>query len=250
MRRYTLTGHQDLNTKPRASRIRPEITRLPEITPWRMFARKFFRTLTKLLVSILYKPTISGEENFPRQGPALFVINHLGDADGVVAIALAPRPLEFLAKSELYDYPILGWLMRAYGMIWVHRGQPDRRALSSAMQGLKQGRLVVIAPEGRESITGGLEEGTFGAAYLAYKTGIDIVPVALTNTQNWRLKENILHLRKTHITVTIGTPFQIDIYPDWRMTIEAGTEKIMHTLASLLPEQYQGVYQQSARKNA
>lgn len=186
---------------------------------------------------------MSGKENYPREGAALLVSNHLGDSDGVIGIAFSPRSVEYLAKSELYDFPVVGWLMRAYGMIWIHRGQPDRRALRAAAQALQEGRLVGIAPEARESISGALEQGAYGAAYLANKTGSPVVPVTFTHTENKRVFSNILHLRKTDITVTIGKPFLIDTYPDWRSTIETGTVKIMKTLASQLPEQYQGVYQ-------
>ncbi len=211
--------HPDSNTnprntpaKPQASKIRPEITRLPEINAWRRFARQILRKLTQLLVFLFIRLSLKGKENIPKEGAALLVLNHLGDADGVIAVALINRPLDFLAKSELYDFPILGWLLQAYGLIWVHRGQPDRRALQAAAEGLKEGRLVGIAPEGRESVTGALEEGAFGAAYLAYKTGAAVIPIAYTHTENWRIRENILRLRKTPITVTIGTPFHIETH--------------------------------------
>ena len=56
-----------------------------------------------------------------------------------------------------------------YGTIWVHRGRPDRRALRAALNGLAEGRMLAIAPEGRESISGELEQGTDGAAYIALR---------------------------------------------------------------------------------
>jgi 1-acyl-sn-glycerol-3-phosphate acyltransferase len=88
-----------------------------------------------------------------------------------------------------------------------------------------------------------LEEGAYGAAYLAYKTGSMVVPATFTSTENKRIIGNILRLRKTSITVTIGKPFAIDTFADWRVTIETGTEKIMQVLASQLPVEYKGVYQ-------
>src|SRR4030067_146028 len=113
----------------------------------------------------------------------MVVSNHLGDADLIVGMAYSPYEVEILSKAELYDYPILGKLMDAYGVIWVHRGQPDRRALRAALEALRQGRVVGIAPEGRESLTGSLEEGTGGAAYLALKADGPILPVTFTGTQ-------------------------------------------------------------------
>ena len=146
--------------------------------------RCLFCYLARLLAWIFTKVEIQGLENFPSQGPAIIVANHLGDADFVLGIAFTPRPPEVLAKAELYNFPVLGKLMELYGVIWVHRGQPDRRALRASLQGLAEGRLISLAPEGRESLTGGLEEGTNGAAYLALKANAPILPVTFTNTEN------------------------------------------------------------------
>ena len=74
-----------------------------------------------------------------------------------------------LTKIELYEIPLLGKVLDLYGVIWVRRGQPDRRALRAVMEAMDDKRMVAIAPEGRESLTGALEEGTGGAAYLALR---------------------------------------------------------------------------------
>ncbi|MCJ7661364.1 MAG: 1-acyl-sn-glycerol-3-phosphate acyltransferase, partial [Anaerolineales bacterium] len=80
-----------------------------------------------------------GLENLPKQGPALIVGNHLGDADLIVGMAISPAVnVEVLAKSELYEFPILGKVLDIYGVIWIHRGQPDRRAIQSVLLGLKE----------------------------------------------------------------------------------------------------------------
>ena len=60
-------------------------------------------------------------------------------------------------------------------MIWVHRGQPDRRAMRAALDALAEGRMVTLAPEGRQSVIGGLEEGNPGAAFLALKSGRHVI---------------------------------------------------------------------------
>jgi 1-acyl-sn-glycerol-3-phosphate acyltransferase len=177
------------------------------------------------------------------------VSNHLGDADLVVGLALSPVEVDVLAKAELYDYPILGKLMDLYGVIWVHRGQPDRRALRAALDGLRQGRVVGIAPEGRESATGALEEGTEGAAYLALKAGVPILPVTFTGTENARIYGNLRRLRRTEVSVTVGTPFRLDDIPIRKQAIERGTQKIMRILAAQLPSEYQGIYRSTYGSN-
>lgn len=229
--------------KPRSEVAwRPELTRLPRLTRSRLALRTFARWLARLLVWLLLKAEVHGVENVPSQGPLLTVTNHLGDADFVLGIACAPRMTDAMAKIELYEYPILGKLMDAYGVIWVRRGQADRRALRAALQGLAEGRMVALAPEGRESVTGALEEGTGGAAYLALKAGVPILPVTITGTDNKHIYGNMKRLRRSRVTLTIGKPFRLVEMDDRQKAIEKGTQTIMQTLAFQLPPEYQGVY--------
>ncbi len=233
-------SHPD--AKPRSTLIRPEITRLPSLTFWRRVFRRLIKWFVRVLVWLFTEMRTEGLEHVPRHGPILVVSNHLGDADLIVGMAYSPYEVEVLSKAELYDYPILGLLMDAYGIIWVHRGQPDRRALRAALEALRQGRVVGIAPEGRESLTGSLEEGTGGAAYLALKANVPILPVTFTGTENKRIYANMKRLRKTRVTMTVGAKFRLENLPDRRKAIDEGTQKIMQTLAEQLPLDYQGVY--------
>jgi len=228
--------------KPRAEVIRPQITRLPELTFFRRVYRIFFIRLIGLAVRSLVRIRVRGLENVPRRGPALIVANHLGDADALVLQTYIPIVVEFIAKAELYDYPILGKFADTYGVIWLHRGQPDRRAIRAALEGLRQGRVVVINPEARESLTGALEEGTGGAAYLALKAGVPVLPITFTGTENNRVYANLKRLRRTDITLTIGPAFRLEQLPDRQEAIDKGTQKIMEALAAQLPLDYRGVY--------
>lgn len=228
--------------KPLSTAIRPEITRLPRLTARRRLVRRVLRWIARLVVWSCTRIEVSGLEHIPLEGPALVVANHLGDADVVLGLALSPVLIDAIAKAKLYDLPVLGKIMDAYGVIWVHPGQPNRRALRAALQGLAEGRLVAIAPEGRESVTGSLEEGAGGAAYLAYKASVPILPITFTGTENARIYDSLKRFRRTEVSMTVGPVFWIENLPDWRQVIQQGTGKIMHKLASQLPQEYQGVY--------
>jgi len=102
--------------------------------------------------------------------------------------------------------------------------------------------MLAIAPEGRESLSGGLEEGTRGAAYLALKSGVPLLPVTVTGTENWRVYGNLKRFRRTKISVTVGEPFHLDAAGDQRQALQQGTLKIMRKLADQLPEEYRGIY--------
>jgi 1-acyl-sn-glycerol-3-phosphate acyltransferase len=237
-----MPSRQTIPSKPHSEVFRPGITYLPPMTRWRRFIRKLWHWVCRFIAWLFIHPGIHGLENFPSQGPALIVTNHVGDADIILALAFLPHQPDALGKAELYDYPILGKAMRAYGMIWVHRGRADRRAIRAALDGLQEKRFVAVAPEGRESLSGGLETGTNGAAYLALKSGVPILPISFTGTENDVFYSNLKRLRRTPMTLTIGPLFHLDPHINRQEAIRCGTEKIMHTLAQQLPTEYQGIY--------
>jgi len=227
--------------KPVTDWWRPELVALPKLTLARRVFRVFGRILTKLVTFYMMDAAVSGMENFPKKGPALVVINHLGDADVVLLAAVIPTTIDGMGKIELNEHWFVGPMFRAYGVIWVHRGRPDRKAIRAALEGLSQGRILAIAPEGRQTLQGGLEEGTEGAAFLALKSGAPIVPVAMTGTGN----DNIYNgkfWKRAKVTLAVGKPFHLKKYDDRQTILREGTKQIMKSLADLLPESYRGSF--------
>ncbi len=242
--------------KPISEVWRPELVRLPGMTRSRVAFRAFSHGLIKLVAKICLNVTSEGMENFPRTGPVLVVINHIGDADVPALISALPFPPDALGKIELYDVPILGKLMDWYGIIWLHRGQADTRALRAALKGFAENRIIVIAPEGRYSVSGALEEGTDGAAFLAYKSGAAILPIAITGTENENVYGYMKKFRRAHVHVKVGEMFKLagqveggvlarSASKGRQEAVAQGTYQIMQALASLLPEKYRGAYSQS-----
>lgn len=228
--------------KPVTNIWRPEVTRLPRLGPARRLFRNLARLAARTLIRLLTQATIVGLERFPSKGPALVVINHLGDADVALLLAALPVAPDGLGKIELHDFPVLGGLMDWYGVIWLHRGRPDRRALRCALAALAGGRMLAIAPEGRYSLVRGLEEGGAGAAFLALRAGVPIIPVAMTGTQNERVYGSLRRLRRPRVTLSVGEPFRLTGGLDRSVQRRAATRQIMQALARLLPAEYRGAY--------
>ena len=232
--------------KPVSEVWRPDLVRLPQMTRTRRAFRSFAHGLLKLVAKICLKVTVEGMENFPAQGPALVVINHLGDADVPALLSTLPIQPDALGKIELYDFPILGKLMDWYGVIWLHRGRADKKALRAALDGFAEGRIIIIAPEGRYSVTGALEEGSGGAAFLAYKSGAPILPITVTGTENEHVYGQMKRFRRAAAHVKVGKMFKLEGQAKGRHdALELGTHQIMQALADLLPENYRGAYQKS-----
>lgn len=236
--------------KPVTDVWRPDLVALAKLTWKRRLFRRFLRGLTKFLTAVLLRAKVSGLENFPPYGPSIIVFNHLGDADAVLMMATLPfkSPAEGMGKIELNDHWLVGPVFRAYGIIWVHRGQPDRKAIRAALDGLAEGRMVSLAPEGRQSVIGGLEEGNAGAAFLALKSGAPIVPVAMTGTENSNVYNHLKQWRRAPVTLVVGKPFLLPVQANRQKTLQDGTRLIMETLASMLPESYRGRYKSDPGK--
>lgn len=229
--------------KPVTDWWRPDLVKLPRLTLARRLFRVFMRGLCKVLIFITMDTSVRGLENFPKKGPALVAINHLGDADAVLLAAAIPATMDGMGKIELSEHWLVGPIFRGYGVIYVHRGQPDRRAIRAALDGLAEGRMIVVAPEGRESLEGKLEEGTNGATFLAMKSGAPIVPVGMTGTENATIYDHLRKWKRSRVTLTVGKPFKLQEYADRQKMLREGTNQIMAALASLLPESYGGNHQ-------
>lgn len=132
--------------------------------------------------------------------------------------------------------------MEWYGIIWLHRGRADTRAIRATLDGFSEGRFILIAPEGRFSLSGGLEEGQHGAAYLALKADVPVVPVAVIGTENEHVYGHLKRLRRAPVTLRVGKAFRLSQQANRRETVREGTRQIMQALANLLPESYRGAY--------
>ena len=241
-----MQNQPSLPPKPVAGKFQPELTRLPEYTLGRFVSRRALWLFARLLVFLRTRLTVQGLENVPKRGPGLIVLNHLGDADIVIILSqLSTWKIDPLGASNLHDdIPWIGALGDFYGVIWLHRGRPDRRALSCALEALEKGRFVSIAPEGRESVVGGLEEGLHGAAFLAVKANVPIIPITVTGTENPRMYNFKQWGQRAPVTMTVGQPFQLEAEADRHESLRHGTERIMRELARLLPPEYQGMYRE------
>lgn len=140
------------------------------------------RLLSHLLFFILGPIRKYGSERVPRSGGLLILANHLADVDPIVVQIACPRPIHFMAKSELFDMPILGTLIRLYGAFPVKRGEPDRASIKRAVQLLRMGESVCVFPEGQLSETGELQELKPGIALMARMADCQVICCGLQNT--------------------------------------------------------------------
>jgi 1-acyl-sn-glycerol-3-phosphate acyltransferase len=189
---------------------------------------------------------VTGRENVPPAGPYIIVVNHMSKADPcLLLMAFPPIRLRFFAGEKWENHFFFGPIMRWAGAIYINRGEVDRGALKEAMEALKNGSIFGLAPEGTRSRVGHLIEARDGAAYLASRANVPIVPVGVVNTD--KVGANVLRLRRTRLEAHIGKPFmlpQLGRRPKGH-ELTAYTHLIMVHLAALLPEHHRGFYHSS-----
>lgn len=158
-----------------------------QIGPMPALFTKLWLPLGKALVSGLFfllGPLKNrGAYRVPRQGGILVLCNHLSDIDPVVVQYTCPRPVHFMAKSELFDMPVVGRLIRFFGAFPVKRGEADRQAIKRSVELLKAGEAVGIFPEGQLSETGELQELKAGVALIARLASTPVICCGLSDTQ-------------------------------------------------------------------
>ncbi len=217
--------------------------------------RRWFYRLTQALIRALLglfgTLHVEGRENFPKEGPYILAVNHLHWMDIPVLFVILPHEVATFAAEKWERHWLVGTLLRLFGhAIFVQRGEPDRKAITRAIRWLQAGGVLGIAPEGTRSRTGALQPGKPGAAYMASRTGVPIVPVAIWGQEKfWR---EVRRLRRPHVYVRVGKPFYLPGTPNRAKgaQLDAYTEQIMLALAELLPEEYRGVYREKARQVA
>lgn len=237
-----MQGKSSLPPKPVTDVWRPELVRLPKMTAARCAFRAFGQGLAKLITKVCLNVTVEGRENFPKAGPLLVVINHIGDLDLPVLISMLPSLPMRLARSNCMNSLFLE-MIDWYGVIWLHRGRSDIRALRAALDGFAEGRIIVIAPEGRYSVTGALEEGNGGAAFLAYKSGAPILPIAITGTENENVYGHLRRFRRARVHVKVGKMFRLTGQALGRQeAVDQGTHQIMASCGTSSGKISRGVF--------
>ncbi len=192
---------------------------------------------SKLVIAAILKGffrlEVQGREHEPARGPFLAVSNHWSAFDPPVLGVALRHKVHFMAKEELFRIPLLRSWMLCIGTFPVRRGEPDRQAIRTALDVLARGGVVGMFPEGTRNPRGYLLPAEPGAAFLALRAGVPILPVGILGTLEVLPKGAYLpRLRK--IRARIGPPFQLDDLPRGPERIALASDRIMRAIADLL----------------
>lgn len=130
----------------------------------------------------IYRVEVSDRDRIPASGPVILVANHESLLDPWLLGVATPRPIRYMAKAELWNYPVLRSLMEWFGTFPVSRGAGDREAVGRAAELLEQGQVLGMFPQGT-CLPYRHRPWLRGAARLALSTGTTIVPVCIVGSE-------------------------------------------------------------------
>lgn len=206
------------------------------------------RALFRFLFSFYAAVEVRGREHLPASGGFIVCINHLSRLDAPLVFGqLDGRKVTAFAADTYRPNPFFKLILEMVDVIWVHRGAIGPSTIKAALQALRAGRVLGVAPEGTRSLTHTLQAGKAGAASLAVAAGAPIVPAAITGTEHLsRAITRFFPLWRGRVPVTLqfGEPFTLPPLGRGERAekLDAYTDEIMCRIAALLPAQYRGVY--------
>jgi 1-acyl-sn-glycerol-3-phosphate acyltransferase len=211
-------------------------------------SRPILRAAFRGIFHVLAKVKITGKENVPFGKPYVVAMNHVSIFDPPFAASFWPEQLEIIGASDVFDKPVQGQLLKAYGVIPVHRGDYDRALFARVIAVLEAGHPLLIAPEGGRSHVTAMRRALPGIAYIVERTKATVVPAALVGTTEdfWqRAKRSERPRLEMRIGKPITLPENTAKGKEKHEARQANADLVMRHLAGLLPEEYRGAYADS-----
>ncbi len=153
--------------------------------------------------------TVRGAENLRKHPIAVYASNHTSYMDTPVIFAALPFQFRILAKKELWPIAFIGWYLDRSGQIPVDTANPSKTlsSLGVGVKALRSGMPLFVFPEGSRTLTGELQPFLSGAAYLAIRAQVPLVPIALSGVYDL-LPIHTRHLHPGELTFMAGDPIQ------------------------------------------
>jgi 1-acyl-sn-glycerol-3-phosphate acyltransferase len=174
------------------------------------FANRAAALLLKLLFGCVARVRVLGSENVNRTGGFLLAANHISHFDPFVISSVVRRKIDWMAMAEFFRFTVVRFLLRAVDAFPADRDRADRKTIRTAIERLKDGRVVGLFPEGgiRDGARSLLEGAPLrpGASTLAHIAGVPILPCVILGSDRLYSTKRWLPLRRTPIWIAFGNP--------------------------------------------
>lgn len=200
-----------------------KIYKIRKETPWKKFVRKIVKVILRTAYKIAYRVKITG--TIPEEGAYILCCNHINYLDAAAIVLFNKRKVNFVAKEDLFTHRILFWLGHLFDAIPIKRNMQDIEAMKRCLKVLKNGELLGIFPEGTRHGMDKNMKAKNGAAFMAIKGKVKVIPVGIHGTFKPFSK----------VYMNYGEPLDLTGYK--KENIDEATELIMSKIKELAEKQ-------------
>lgn len=208
-----------IKKKQKDIKMQEKIYRVRKETAWKKFVRKLVKVTLGVVYRIAFRVKITGQ--VPDEGAYVLCCNHINYLDAAAIVLFNKRKVNFVAKEDLFQHGILMWLGHLFDVIPIKRDMQDIEAMKRCLKVLKNGELLGIFPEGtRKGMEKNLKAKN-GAAFMAMKAKVKVIPIGIHGTFKPFSK----------VYMNYGEPIDLSGYT--KDNLDEATENIMDTIVML-----------------
>ncbi|MDP2942734.1 MAG: lysophospholipid acyltransferase family protein [Candidatus Omnitrophota bacterium] len=193
------------------------------------------RNFLKLFFKIIMGFKVYGVENVPKKGGFILAGNHVSHLDPPALASASPRVLHFMARHTLFNNWVLGWIIGSCNSFPVRRGEADLGAIKEAVRRLKNGKVLLIFPEGTRSQSGEIQAAQPGIGYLSLMAGVPILPAYVKGTDE-AMPKGAQSIKRVRISVYFGSmiePQKLGLPADRRQASQQLADHIVEEIKRL-----------------
>ncbi len=188
------------------------------------------------LIMPVFRFRVVGKEEVPTTGGVILAANHVSYVDPVfIGVALVERQLHFMAKEELFRWPLFGAFIRGLHAFPVRRGRVDYAGIRQCLRLLDQGEVLLVFPEGTRGDGVALQKAEEGIGLLAARAGCPVIPVYVQGTD--KVLPRGKRIPRVHpVTVYFGHPLRVageNSGKEGRGSYRRLSEQVMEEIAEL-----------------
>lgn len=195
----------------------------------------FCYNLVRLLGRLFFRLRVVHRERMINHGPVILASNHQSYLDPPLVGSVCDRAIFFLAKKNLLEGAVFGWLLPKLNVIPVDQEGRDRSALKALIRILKAGEGTLVFPEGGRTVDGNLQPALPGVGLVIAKTLAPVVPVRIFGAyEAWPVGQDWFRFRP--ITIVVGQPIHFtaaDLEPGGKELYRRLSQRVMDAIAAL-----------------
>lgn len=209
---------------------------------WERALYMFVRAIFVLLTKTIWRGRIEGADRIPKSGAFVLAPVHRSNVDFALVATLTRRKMRYMGKHTLWKVAPLGKVITALGAFPVVRGTADRDALKACIEIVRAGSPLVIFPEGTRQSGPEVQQLFEGAAYIATRTGVPIVPVGIGGSE-WVMPKGSKMIRRAPVSLVVGEPIHPDPVPEGGRA----PRRAVHELTEQLAKELQALFDRANR---